>query len=757
MKINIQSKWYPVLGALGTALFLFLLAKPIFRDYFSNPNGHMYAISGDALMLYYNNAYHTRFDHGSQLRSMNYPDGEYIYLTDAQGSVSNVMQWINQNIADISMQTVGWVNAINLYLLFAAVILIFFILRALKTHFFTAILFAPLILLLSPQIWRMGGHFGLAYPFLIPMGMLWFLRKYSVGFLEKRDALVFSISLFFTYNNPYTGANLNFFLLFAGAMLFAFEGFKWKNWKRPAIISGMGLLPLLIVFLDFKLFDQVHDRLNPQWGFFVYHATFEGFFHPPGSILFDLLTQNKIMVPAIEFEAFLNVGIVATLAVVCLLLISLVARFYRKNKPVLQVLSTEHRVLIFSALLLFLIAANTSLINISQEWIEANFGWLLMFKASGRLGWTLYFALSITAAVFVDRLFRITSPWYMAALFSILIAALWNSEINQYTLPKFRNVFNGNIFSKEEEQNLLKVLNQNKVNLNEFQAILCLPKMIAWSDKILSDLNFRTQVYSTRLSLATGLPMVNSMLSRIGLQHTLERVQMHANPLIERTLVQKFPNQKDLLVIIGSDAIPELKGGEKYLERNAEKLVETADYSIYRLKLVDINNNAVIQKARDEVKDGKDVKPSLHLGFDDQTSPVSFFGPGSLETKPGENFISEFVSPFEQDTQMVVSAWTYLDPGKWSAGFWLVSVLDSSGKEIQFEKMETRKSTDVQGTWLRTSGTVFLPKNARLRISTFSEKPMIVDELMLWPVGVSPIVRRSDTPEVLYENFKLKY
>jgi hypothetical protein len=181
LKQYFSPKWQQWLGVLATVLVLFLLAKPIFKDYFTRPNSMMYSFGGDALMLYYNTAYHTRYDEGSTLRSMNYPDGEYIYLTDAQGSLSNVLQWINRHVTDISGLTVGFVNGVNLYLLFAAVIFMFFLLRALKAHMFTAILFAPMIVLLAPQIRRMGGHFGLAYPFLIPLAMLWFLRKYRVG------------------------------------------------------------------------------------------------------------------------------------------------------------------------------------------------------------------------------------------------------------------------------------------------------------------------------------------------------------------------------------------------------------------------------------------------------------------------------------------------------------------------------------------------------------------------------------------------
>lgn len=716
----------------------------------------MYSFGGDALMLYYNTAYHTRYDDGSMLRSMNYPDGEYIYLTDAQGAVSNVLQWINQHLTDISGLTVGFVNGLNLYLLFVAVVLIYFVLRALKVHWFTAVLLAPMILLLAPQIRRMGGHFGLAYPFLIPMAMLWFLRKYRVGQLEKRDALMLAVSVFFTFNNPYTGFNVNFFLILAGLLLFAADGFKWKNWKRPAIISGMGLVALGLVFINFKLFDNVHDRLNPQWGFFFYHANFEGLFHPPHSLLYDWMTRNKIMVPEIEFEAMLNVGLIATLCLAVMALMTLASPFLGKKKPELHRIASEHRILLGASLLLFLMAANTSLIKVSPDWLENNMGWMLMFKASGRLGWTFYFALTITAAVFLDRLFRVTSPWYMASLFLLLAAAIWNAEINQYIRPHFKEVFNENYFDQKHEQEIKDILLENKVDASQYQALLSIPKMMAWSDKILSTLNYRTQMYSTRISLATGLPMVNSMLSRIGLGHTLERVQMLSNPLVERTLLQKFPNQKDLLLVVGSDAIPELTGGEKFMVDISERVAETKDFSLYRLRLSDLANNASLLAAKAAFQSGSHLQPSLHLSYDETPSSHTFYGKGSHQTKPQEDDITSFVSPFERDTQMVFAGWTYVDPGQWNTGFWLLSIRDQSGAELENIKVETRKSNDVQDSWLRSEARFMLPRGAQLQIKSFGNKAMLVDEVMLWPAGVSPIVNDPNAPTFLYENFKVK-
>ncbi|MBN8678502.1 MAG: hypothetical protein J0M29_09770 [Chitinophagales bacterium] len=752
---RIPAKYHLWLGALATALLLFFLAKPIFKDYFTQPNSMMYSFGGDALMLYYNPAYHTRYDDGSTLRSMGYPDGEYIYLTDAQGSLSNVMQWVHRHVTDLSYDTVGWVNGFNLYLLFAAVIFVFLLLRAFKVHMATAILLAPMIVLLSPQIRRMGGHFGLAYPFLIPLAMLWFVRKYRVGVLEKRDALMLLVSLFFTFNNPYVGFNINFFLILAGLVMFAAGGFKRSNWKTPAIIAGMGLLSLGMVFLDFKLFDPVHDRLNPQWGFFFYHATFEGLFHPPDSILYQWLVRNKIMVSEVEFEAMLNVGMVTTLCLAVMLLLALAGIFLRKNKPALQKLLPENRILLGASLLLFLLAANTSILPVSEPWLEKNMGWMLMFKASGRLGWTAYFALTITAAVFIDRLFRVTSPNYMAAVFLISVVSLWNAEINQYIRPKFSEVFNENFFDRQHEEEILNILKENKVNPAEYQAMMSVPKMISWSDKVLSRINYRTQMSSVRISLATGLPMVNSMLSRIGLNHSLERVQMLSNPLIERTLVSRFPNQKDILLVVGSDALPELKGGEKYMVDISEKVATSKDFSLFRLKVADINNNAALLAARAAFQSGNQPSPTFHLGFEDQSGQPAFYGKGSLEVPKGEASVAEWVNSFPRDTVMNFSAWTYVDARLRGPGFWMLSVRDASGGEVEPIKLETRLSNDVQNSWMRSEAKFWIPQGGKVTIKTFGYKPMLVDEVMLWPKGMSPVVYDGGE-EFMFEGVRVR-
>jgi len=54
-----------------------------------------------------------------------------------------------------------------------------------------------------------------------------------------------------------------------------------------------------------------------------------------------------------------------------------------------------------------------------------------------------------------------------------------------------------------------------------------------------------------RLSAATGIPMISSMLSRMSVSQCAEAIQMLAHPVVHRDLIPKLPNQKDLLLLVG--------------------------------------------------------------------------------------------------------------------------------------------------------------------------------------------------------------
>ena len=459
MEINNKIDW---IGPLLAAFFCFYISFFMIGDYYFHPNAHMYAFGGDPLTIYYDFAYHICHGSGSNFSGMAYPTGEYIYLTDAEGAFANVFQWINHNVLEICEYSVGIVNGLNAWILMLAAVIMYFLLRAFGVNKVLSVLFAGPIVLLSPQFIRVGGHFGLGYPFLIPMAILWFIRKRRVNKFEKRDLLVFATLLFFTFNNPYTGFSTAFILMGCGFVsLLVDKKLNYSN-LSPMILPA---ICLVIAYGFFKLNDPYHDRIALQWGFFNYKANLEGFIAPSGSVMDTIIKYFNDKGFKVGFEASQNIGIATIIAFLSL------AIFKLKNRKT-AVFSKEYKILLAAASLIFLYASAVIFAPFDREWVEEVLGSLLMFKASARMAWSLYFALTIGSVIIVHQLTKNIDQIFYRRLIYILFLALWIFEIKHYLGPKFEKKHYENHFSINKNKEIEKILTNANIDTSNYQAIL---------------------------------------------------------------------------------------------------------------------------------------------------------------------------------------------------------------------------------------------------------------------------------------------
>ena len=204
-KFSINS---PNLGLLFVVILAIVLGWPMFGTYFFHPNQHMYAFGGDALTLYYNVAYHACYGSGTHLSSMAYPDGELIFLTDAQGSLGLLLTWLRKLGIPVCDYSVGIVNALGVWGYVLAAVFLYYLFLSIPMPIWRAALFGALVAAMAPHLHRLVGHHGLAHTFLLPLTLLWLVRKFNLKNWEWRDLLFFAVLVFFTFNNPYTGFGL---------------------------------------------------------------------------------------------------------------------------------------------------------------------------------------------------------------------------------------------------------------------------------------------------------------------------------------------------------------------------------------------------------------------------------------------------------------------------------------------------------------------------------------------------------------------
>lgn len=727
----------------------------MFGRYMLHPNSLMTGFGGDAYVIYYDVMYHVcqAKDTGSQLMNMNYPYGEYIYMTDAEGALATLLKWLNNHGMPVCDCVIGVMHSLMIYLLPVASLLMYYVLRAFHIRQVNSVIFAVLIIFLSPIMIRFAGHYGLSYPFVFPMVMLWIIRKYDHHRFEWRDLIFALVCLFFTFNNPYIGFSALGLTLVSALVVTLKSMGKWTEIKRALFIGLVPVLVLAIVFITFKITDDIPDRLKQQWGFFFLNASIAGSFYPPQSLLHSLLSSLGVSLADVQFEAQQNIGIITTLLLLSGLFTFLWSKYKLSQNPSLP---PSLITMVFSSILIYIYAASDNLIGFNIDWVEEHLGSFLMFKASGRLAWPFYFVVSVVGVYIYNNL---TAKFNYKTTYACLaiLAFVWMYEIKVSIVePYLSNMHHDNMLSKKDRAEVLNDLKNANIDINEYQALLCVPKMQAWTDKFIGEIVWSTQFHSTRISLFTGLPMVNAMLSRQGTNQTALATQMLSDPLISRELLPKLPTRKDLLIVLGADH-PPLKDGEQFLIDASTLVMEKDDYSLHRLPLTAIEKNPQIISANEKFASGYIKKPLIRLGFEDQTSEITFYGKGSKRIEKGRYQIHAEKINIDKDTvQLNFSAWTHIDHKKYSMGEWQVIVENEKNEYLNVYPMETRRSNDIQHMWIRSKTTFPVPRNGTIKVIFEGNQTFLLDEVIIDEVETPSLIHDIKSNYFLYKGVKIR-
>ena len=740
MKSILEKDWF---YSILSAVLCFLVSFPFLGTYFVSPNTHMYVFGGDGLTLYYDIAYHICHGHGDRLTNMNYPYGEMVYLTDAQGAISTLLQWNNRNIFDICDCAVGAIHLINSILILICAVVIYYLLRAYNVSKLISVIFSVSITLLSPQMIRISGHFGLAYPFLIPLAMLWINRKWVNQKWEIRDFLFLLLLIFFTFNNPYIGIGA-IGLILASSIFFLFT----KNYKLVSKLVIIGIIAILIPTLYFKFFDTVTDRIRQQWGYFFYQASIDGLYAPNGSLMYQFYKKFFNFEHKPQIESWINLGMVTIL----LLFIFAAIKLFRLDKKKILKFDKPLIFITLGSIIMYAFAAGWFFLPFSETMIEEKFGSLLMFKAVARLAWPVYFGLSVFAAVFFYELTkeRCKCCLYIPLVVFILMN-LW--EIHDYIVPTFDNKYHANFFSKSNNEQIKDLLKAGNVDIDQYQALLCIPKQMFWSDNQLSDINFNCQFYSNRISLATGIPLINSMLSRVSVGQSSEAIELISNPLIEKSLPKKFPNQKDILLLLGAEHLP-LTEGEIFLTEISDTILKNEHFTLFRLPLNKLNDNKYIKEAKNTPETDKSKNNIIYNGFNDNNSNIKYFGNGAKVMEKGEHIVFEGTINDPTDSIYQFSCWTHIDNEKYGMGDFRLMIINEKNETLYDKNIETRRSSDIHDDWIRSEDTFKYQKGQKIKLLFNCNRTLTLDELLIRPKNQHIKLELSNS-SFLYNGFKI--
>ncbi|MFN8208318.1 MAG: hypothetical protein U0T82_13060 [Bacteroidales bacterium] len=739
-------------GLLLSFSLSMLLLTLFFGNLFPVFNKVYFSRNGDGLMMYTNMIYHVKYSEGYlRCNSMNYPFGEHVFFTNNQPLISNSIKFLANHGMDLSGSMIGIMNALMVFSILIAALLLFLILFELGVGWWLAALAAAGIAFLSPQLDRFGGHFTLSYVFSIPLYIYLLLRFFKkpgwfITLLIAATAFISALTHFYLFG---------FFALIA---LFFYAGYALagrKIWKGKYIWTLHLLVQFVIPFLLLQgmyLADSVTDRPEYPWGFLVYRAY-------PQSILLPLTLPYgqflKHFIPTgyIEWEGYGFVGSVAAIFTFILVGFLFIRIFRRQFKRIPDVTGDLRLNILFWASVAALLYSFGIPYILGMEWLIDYIGPLRQMRGIARFSWIFYFVINITVFYWLWNNMK-TKAGRLIPTFLVVLALIW-LYTDSYLWARHRGEMLANHIPEMQDAGNHSEGNQwiNRVDISAYQAILPVPYFHVGSENIWIEKGCDILAKSVISCMQTGLPSMGVMLSRTSISQTCDNLSLLLEPTANGIRGMKFPSQKPLLLLAAR--CDEVNRNERRLIEQAHWIDSTQSFDIYSLPVSAFRDIYLSDAAA--AKEEMLTRQLTHNGviatsdklnrtviedFDSLPSASAYSGKGCFTGKTRQYNLVFYDSLPLADTSLSYTGSLWL--GHFRTDLMPRSTLimiqtDSTGKELFYDSWTVfRQLEAIDGDWARIEWK-FKLRDPALRIKVFLNNDLIrhgeilVDELMIRP------------------------
>ncbi len=741
-----------------TILILILIFGPVLK----NPNSYVFSNDGDALKSYYNFAWYLRYDSGIRHDAVNYPYGDHLQYMNSHPLYIQFIKFIDRHITSVAELGVGIINMTMIISLLLAAPFLFLILRHFAMPSWYAVIMSLVILFLSPQLNRIGGHFEMVYAFFIPLYWYLLLRwdKESKSWLW--GTLLILTALVGGFTSAYFVA---FFFVFSLAYLMVQLWISRKDlrsyYRKGLYLLVIAVIPVLIVKGLVYLTDWVDDRPDNPWGFFIFHSNVWSIFLTYHSALRELLGSSVDM--SFEWEGRAFVGLPATLLLLSLgyfLINSLISwkkpdlRIFLPNKRLNAWVISAILVLLFSMCIPFKWKGFQFLVDIIPS--------LKQFRCLGRFSWIFYYVFTVYSAYFFYTFYRRMRQkglGFLGSLVLFIVIGFWT--INAWTNIKRSTggIFNANLVLMHGDDEYLEKFQQAGLDPQQFQAIFFLPFTNTSGDKLLHPRGHNAFVEAMKCSYHTGLPLIQSFSPRLPFQHALSSVQLLADSSIHKVRTDDMNNQPVLLVMTKE----ELKGQESRLKELGKIFYEDDKLCLASLPVNEFNRGyydwvvhglSVADSLTSKGRLASDHPGVYYADFEENRSPYAFSGGGALYQKKGqlEIYNGELYAMLPEES-VEISFWLYVDHRTFSMPVAELHLWDKQDKHKGSSRLETRDVHNVYDKWVRISYSITPEPGIRYQL-LLKGKFITVDDFLLRPLDANVMVRREGKFD-LFNNFPI--
>ncbi len=764
-----------VLKKKSPLLFGLIIILVYFSIYYTpliiSPNSYLLASDADGLKNYYTYTYYIQNDSSFvNTHAVNYPYGEHFAYTDSQPALSILLKGLNLIFPFIGQYSIGILNLLLFFSSLIAFVLIFLIFVEYKLNKWFAAYAAVGIILLSPQFYRLYGHYSLFYLWYIPAAWYAHLKFFQQPNLKVSTYIILFILITFFIHN-YAGMIVASLFFVSSLLRYLFH---IRHYRARLILNILLIfvIPLLLNFLIITLTDKHSDRTTSPAGFFVYTSSFELMFLPSEHshyTFYKWIAEFRNRTPY-EFEGTSFVGTCVNLTILILVIWLIIQLVLRKFQNIRTIVDREILIILIICTLYMLISFEKPIEGLFL-FITDFVPTIKQFRALGRFAWVCYYLLNIGMIIVLYRLFlhyKVKSKWallfLLPSLFLLYEGTLFQNNFSRFFL-KNHNIFNEKLLNNEI-RNILKQLKNES-----FQAIIPLPFFHYGSDDFIKEPESQnSRYYATILAYHLQKPLVASNSGRTSITETRKIFEILLPEFYQKTYQKDVRKEPFLILYPKKDSLID---AEKRLLYLSKPIAETEHLIIKKISYEDLFQYN-IQKPLNEYlsyndsiyyKNGllvSDTTAFVYFNtFDDQNNEIYLSKPASLKgNKTLYSHLAHFTPGMLKTNETYSVSFWYYNRGN-SRTHNIVVVEESDENELNAEwivSTDPRFSTTIVNDWsmIELSFTVKSPNNHYkiffIPMKTWQDT-FFVDNLLVRPNHVSVFkVYEKDKKGVLFYN-----
>lgn len=763
------------LGLLATLVLALVLTAVFHGKLVGGLNTYLLGDYEDGLKNYYTFLYHVEHDTTwSHFGGMNYPHGEQVVFSDNQPILSNTVKAVSAAWPGVTRYGIAIINGSMLFSLVLSCLLLFLLLRHYRLPVWLAVAAALGVGFLAPQLTRMGGHYGLAHCFVIPL-VLWLCARWDAKPSISRSLLialaVWVVSGLHFYYFALTGFFLSFWFLFRFAAAI--------RTPKKLLVAGLHwvvqvVLPFVLLQAWFLATDTVHDRPSNPYGFLVYKAQWETVLLPLGYWL-ESAARKLFTVNHYEWEGIAYVGLAAVFFVLLVLVrfvVMLVRRQWQKSVNPFAEPSLNATLAAGVALLLFSFGWP---FVFGLEWLLEYSGPLKQFRGIGRFAWVFYYAVNVAALVFLYRALLARPAAVRYSLLGLLVLVLGWEAAQRSSM----SVYHYNTIPALQAQTAPWL---EQVQPQNYQAIVPVPYFHVGSENVGVDAHGSIKRDAMTASLLTGLPITAVAMSRTSLQQTLHNVEFAREGFGSPAYWSRLPNNKPFLFVIrldenglGSTTHPFASAGQpNVLFASDSLLVGYATPLELRTAAMERQDRMCNGFAHGSyfvdgaLRTNVPYKNYVYNGFDTQqasrqfhTSDSTNHAIGALEStmQPFTQLFAGTLPLFYPEKEYECSFWVFINEDLHATQRVIYEEKNAAGEVINYINLSVSELlAEIEGDWGRVAFR-FTPAGPEsthllhLQKDVLKDRTMWADELLIRPLGTNVF---SETQHGLLRNNSLQ-